>query len=126
VSINCSNCSGGSGISVTNPFTHTNNHTQTSNNQIVAISNSSSGSNYGYTYNLSGNSVYISLMKKYQPDYVFSALQKYNIINTPEISNPLLQFLDIDGSSKMNKDFALTIINAIEEGPLPPIKSLMF
>ena len=116
VSINCSNCSGGSGISITNPSTHTNNNTQTSNNQIVAISNSSSGSNYGYTYSLSGNSVYIGLMKKYQPDYVFSALQKYNIINTPEISNPLLQFLDIDGSSQMNKDFALSIINAIEEG----------
>ena len=116
VSISCTNCSGGSGISITNPSSHTNNNTQTSNNQIVAISNSSSGSNYGYTYSLSGNSVYIGLMKKYQPDYVFSALQKYNIINTPEISNPLLQFLDIDGSSKMNKDFALTIINAIEEG----------
>jgi len=114
VSISCTNCSGGSGISITNPATSTNNNTSTSNNQIIAIS--SSGSNYGYTYNLSGNGVYLGLMKKYQPDYVFSALQKYNIINTPEISNPLLQFLDIDGSSKMNKDFALTIINAIEEG----------
>ena len=116
VSINCSNCSGGSGISITNPSTSTNNNTSTSNNQIVAISNSSSGSNYSYTYNLSGNGVYFGLMKKYQPDYVFSALQKYNIINTPEIINPLLQFLDIDGSSQMNKDFALSIIDAIEEG----------
>ena len=123
ISVNCTNCTGGSGININNPSNNSNNGpTSSSNNQIGAIFTSSSGSNYGYTYNLSGNEIFMSLMKKYRPDYVFSALQKYNIINTPEITNPLLQFLDTDGSSPMNKDFALSIIDAIEEGTVTTYK----
>lgn len=109
--MSCDNCSG---TSNSNPSTGYNPSIPLSSSQITILS--SSGSNSGYTYNLTGNSIYIGLMKKYKPDYVFSALQKYNIINTPEITNPFLQFLDTDGTSQMNKDFGVSIIDAIEEG----------
>jgi len=75
-----------------------------------------SSSSYGYTYNLTGSSIYIGLTKKYNPDYMFSSLQKFNIINSPEISGSLLDFLNTDGNSQSNKNFGVSIFDAIEEG----------
>ena len=105
----CSSCSGSSGFGTSTG----------SNSGPTVISNvwaSGGGGSYGYGYNYTGTQVYIGLTEKYSPDSVFSALQKLTITNSPEICNPLLDFLNIEGNSQSNKDFVVSIINAIEEG----------
>jgi hypothetical protein len=43
---------------------------------------------------LTGNTIYIALNKKFKPNYNFSSLQKFNIINNSGISGTLLEFLN--------------------------------
>ena len=90
-----------------------------SNAGATVISNiwasSGGGTNYGYAYNYSGQEAYIGLTKKFPFQY-FNEFQRVAITTNPEISNLLLEFLDTDGNSQMNKDFVVSVINAIEEG----------
>ena len=76
---------------------------------------SGGGTNYGYTYNYTGQQAYIGLTKKFSFNF-FTSFQQVAITTNPEISNILLEFLDTDGNSQMNKDFVVSIIDAIEEG----------
>jgi hypothetical protein len=76
---------------------------------------SGGGTNYGYTYNYTGQQVYIGLTKKFPFQY-FNEFQRVAITTNPEISNVLLEFLDTDGNSQLNKDFVVSVINTIEEG----------
>ncbi len=82
---------------------------------IATVWASSGGSGYGYVYNYTGQQVYIGLTKKFPFQY-FNEFQRVAITTNPEISNVLLEFLDTDGNSQSNKDFVVSVINAIEEG----------
>jgi hypothetical protein len=92
--------------------------TSTGANTVIStiLSGGSGSRDYGYAYSLTGSQIYVGLYKKYIPDYSFSSLQKLNITNNPEISGPLLDFLNTDGNTLSNKNFVVSIIDGIEEG----------
>jgi hypothetical protein len=119
IEMQCSSCSGSlsSGGSSSNPGFGTSTGSNVGSNTVIStVWASGGGSGYGYGYGYTGTQVYIGLIKKYNPDYVFSALQKFTITNSPEITGSLLDFLNTDGNTQSNKDFVVSIINAIEEG----------
>jgi hypothetical protein len=76
---------------------------------------SGGGTNYGYAYNYTGQQAYIGLTKKF-PFRYFTEIRRVAITKNPEISNVLLEFLDTDGNTQLNRDFVVSIIDAIEEG----------
>ena len=110
--IYCGECSGSSSFVVSSSNTTTG-PTSTSSTYTTFWSSSAS---YAYNYNTIGTSINIALTKKYKPDYIFSSLQQYNIVHSPFISGPLLDFLNIEGSSQANKDFVVKIIDDYEDG----------
>lgn len=90
----CSDCTGTtSGGSSSGSDFGTSTGTGTgANTSISSVWANGGGSNYGYTFNYTGQQAYVGLYKKYLPDYTFSSLQRYNITNNPEVSAPLLDF----------------------------------
>lgn len=114
----CSDCTGTtSGGSSSGSDFGTSTGTGTgANTSISSVWANGGGSNYGYTFNYTGQQAYVGLYKKYLPNYTFSSLQRYNITNNPEVSAPLLDFLNTDGNTQSNKNFVLSVIDAIEEG----------
>jgi hypothetical protein len=86
---------------------------------LATVWASSGGSGYGYVYNYTGGVVYAkltNLIKQSFVNFAFSPLQQYNIKESFEISNILYEFLKTDGVTQNNKDFVVSIFDAIEEG----------
>jgi hypothetical protein len=86
---------------------------------LATVWASSGGSGYGYVYNYTGDVVYAkltNLIKQSFDNFAFSPLQQYNIKESFEISNILYEFLKTDGVTQNNKDFVVSVFDAIEEG----------
>lgn len=75
----------------------------------------SGGSGSGYAYASTGTGIYIELTKKFSPDYSFSLLEKHTIINNVTFSQGLLDFLNTEGYTPINKAFVISMIYAIED-----------
>ncbi|AOC95375.1 hypothetical protein BB050_02261 [Flavobacterium anhuiense] len=82
------------------------------------------GSGGGTSYGNTGEGIYIALQKMFKPDYQFSALEKYTIINNYQYSKALIDFLNNEGFTPANKAFTLQMLYNIEDGQFTIVKQL--
>lgn len=117
IAVSCTGCTGSASTS-TSP------NSEIIPNPYSSVINTvwSNNANYCYSYGLTGNTIYIALNKKFKPNYTFSSLQKFNIINNNGISGTLLEFLNIEGSTESNKNFVISIIDAVEDGTVTSVQ----
>lgn len=84
------------------------------------------GLNSPTTYAPTGDGIYIALRKHFRPDYEFTPLEKYNIINQTAYSSKLIDFLNAEGSTPINKAFVLQMLKSMEDGIFAMVKQLTF
>jgi|GEM_PF-1533333 len=82
------------------------------------------GLNSPTTYAPTGDGIYIALRKHFRPDYEFTPLEKYNIINQPAYSGKLVDFLNFEKSTPINKAFTLQMLKSMENGDFIMTKQL--
>ena len=84
------------------------------------------GLNSPTTYAPTGDGIYLAMRKHFRPDHEFTPLEKYNIINQTAYSSKLIDFLNAEGSSPINKAFVLQMLKSMEDGIFAMVKQLTF
>lgn len=84
------------------------------------------GLNSPTTYAPTGDGIYIALRKHFRPDHEFTPLEKYNIINQTAYSSKLIDFLNAEGSTPINKALVLQMLKSMEDGIFAMVKQLTF
>lgn len=115
------NCSGGG----TSGSSGVSNESGGSGDNNTGTKTSWSGGSGGATsYTPTGDGVYIALKKLFSPDIELNPLQKYTITTEFAYSRKLLDFLNEEGSTPINKAFVIQMLYNLEDGQFTSTKQL--